>query len=39
MELDVIGFAVAVIAAVALLSAAERMGLGAGPDRRRLGHG
>jgi uncharacterized membrane protein YeaQ/YmgE (transglycosylase-associated protein family) len=37
MELNVIGFVVAVLAAVALLSAAERAGLGAGPDRRRLG--
>jgi len=36
MELNVIGFVVAVIAAVVLLAAAERTGLGAGPDRRRL---
>jgi uncharacterized membrane protein YeaQ/YmgE (transglycosylase-associated protein family) len=39
MELNVVGFIVAVIAAVALLSAAERAGLGAGSDRRRLGQG
>jgi uncharacterized membrane protein YeaQ/YmgE (transglycosylase-associated protein family) len=39
MELNVVGFIVAVIAAIALLSAAERAGLGAGPDRGRLGHG
>ncbi len=38
MELNVFGFIVAVIAAVVLLSMAERMGLGAGPDRRRLSH-
>ncbi len=36
-ELNVIGFVVAVIAAVALLAVAERAGLGAGPDRGRLG--
>ena len=36
MELNVIGFVCAVIAAVLLLSVAERMGLGAGPDRRRV---
>ena len=36
MELDFIGFVVAVIASVALLAAAERAGLGAGGDRRRL---
>jgi uncharacterized membrane protein YeaQ/YmgE (transglycosylase-associated protein family) len=36
MELNVFGFIVAVIVAVVLLSAAERAGLGAGPDRRRL---
>ena len=36
MELNVIGFVCAVIAAVLLLSVAERMGLGAGPDRRRI---
>jgi uncharacterized membrane protein YeaQ/YmgE (transglycosylase-associated protein family) len=39
MELNVVGFIVAVVAAVALLSAAERAGLGAGADRGRLGHG
>jgi uncharacterized membrane protein YeaQ/YmgE (transglycosylase-associated protein family) len=38
MELNFIGFVVAVVAAVALLSVAERAGLGAGPDQRRLGH-
>jgi uncharacterized membrane protein YeaQ/YmgE (transglycosylase-associated protein family) len=38
MELNVFGFIVAVIAAVALLSVAERAGLGAGPEHRRLGH-
>jgi uncharacterized membrane protein YeaQ/YmgE (transglycosylase-associated protein family) len=37
MELNVFGFIVAVIAAVALLMAAERAGLGAGPERHRLG--
>lgn len=36
-ELNVIGFVVAVIASVFLLATAERAGLGAGPDRRRLG--
>jgi uncharacterized membrane protein YeaQ/YmgE (transglycosylase-associated protein family) len=36
MELNVLGFVVAVIAAVALLAAAERAGLGAGPDRGRI---
>jgi uncharacterized membrane protein YeaQ/YmgE (transglycosylase-associated protein family) len=39
MELNVVGFIVAVIAAVALLSVAERAGLGAGRDRGRLKHG
>ena len=39
MELNVVGFIVAVVAAVALLSAAERAGLGAGADRGRLKHG
>ena len=39
MELNVIGFIVAVLAAVALLAAAERVGLGQGEDRKRLGHG
>lgn len=38
MELNVFGFIVAVIAAVVLLAAAERAGLGAGPDRSQLGH-
>jgi uncharacterized membrane protein YeaQ/YmgE (transglycosylase-associated protein family) len=36
MELNVFGFIVAVIAAVALLAAAERAGLGGSPDRERL---
>ena len=36
MELNVFGFIVAVIAAVALLAAAERAGLAAGTDRGRL---
>ncbi len=35
-ELNVIGFVVAVLAAVALLSAAERSGLAAGDRRERL---
>jgi uncharacterized membrane protein YeaQ/YmgE (transglycosylase-associated protein family) len=40
MELNVFGFIVAVLAAVALLAVAERAGIGegAGADRRRLGH-
>jgi uncharacterized membrane protein YeaQ/YmgE (transglycosylase-associated protein family) len=38
MELNVIGFIVAVIAAVALLAAAQRTGIGASPDRRHLQH-
>ena len=37
-ELNVIGFIVAVLCSVALLAAAERAGLGEGPDRKRLGH-
>lgn len=37
MELNVFGFVVAVAAAVGLLAVAERAGLGAGRDRRRLG--
>jgi len=37
-ELNVFGFVVAVIAAVALLAVAERVGIGSGPQRRRLGH-
>lgn len=36
MELNVIGFVVAVFAAVALLAGAERAGIGTKPDRRRL---
>ena len=36
-ELNVIGFIVAVLSAVALLTVAERAGLGEGPDRKRLG--
>jgi uncharacterized membrane protein YeaQ/YmgE (transglycosylase-associated protein family) len=39
MELNVFGFIVAVIAAIGLLSIAERAGLGEGHDRRRLRHG
>ena len=35
-ELNVVGFIVAVLSAVVLLAVAERAGLGAGPDRRRL---
>ncbi len=38
MELNVIGFVVAVIAAVALLAIAERTGLGAGTSQDRLEH-
>jgi uncharacterized membrane protein YeaQ/YmgE (transglycosylase-associated protein family) len=38
MELNVIGFVVAVAAAVALLAGAERAGIGAGPRQRRLDH-
>jgi uncharacterized membrane protein YeaQ/YmgE (transglycosylase-associated protein family) len=38
MELNVIGFVVAVLAAVALLAVAERAGIGAGADRRHLQH-
>jgi len=37
-ELNVIGFVVAVLASVLLLATAERMGIGAGPQRRRLEH-
>jgi uncharacterized membrane protein YeaQ/YmgE (transglycosylase-associated protein family) len=37
MELNVIGFLVAVVSAVALLAVAERAGLGRPPDRKRLG--
>ncbi len=36
LELNVIGFVVAVIASVALLAAAERSGLGAGDTRRDI---
>ncbi len=36
-ELNVIGFVVAVITAVALLSVAERSGLASGHDRKRIG--
>jgi hypothetical protein len=39
MELNVIGFIVAVVSAVGLLAVAESAGLGEGPDRKRLGHG
>jgi uncharacterized membrane protein YeaQ/YmgE (transglycosylase-associated protein family) len=38
MELNVFGFIVAVLAAVALLAIAERAGLGAGPSQRRIQH-
>jgi len=36
MELNVLGFVVAVAASVALLAVAERAGIGAGSERRRL---
>ncbi len=36
-ELNVIGFVVAVVTAVVLLSVAERSGLGSGDDRKRIG--
>jgi uncharacterized membrane protein YeaQ/YmgE (transglycosylase-associated protein family) len=39
MELNVIGFIVAVFCSVGLLVVAERAGLGEAPDRKRLGHG
>ena len=39
MELNFVGFVCAVIAAVIRLAVAERTAMGAGPDRRRLGHG
>lgn len=39
MELNVFGFIMAVIAAVLLLSAAERAGLSSGSKRGRLGRG
>jgi uncharacterized membrane protein YeaQ/YmgE (transglycosylase-associated protein family) len=38
-ELNVIGFVAAVVSAVAILSVAERAGLGAGPERDRLERG
>ena len=38
MELNVFGFVVAVIAAVSLLAIAERAGIGAGRERKRLEH-
>jgi uncharacterized membrane protein YeaQ/YmgE (transglycosylase-associated protein family) len=37
-ELNVFGFVVAVLAAVALLAVAERAGIGAGAERRHVGH-
>jgi uncharacterized membrane protein YeaQ/YmgE (transglycosylase-associated protein family) len=37
-ELNVLGFCVAVLSSVALLGVAERSGLGAPPERKRLGH-
>ena len=37
LELNFIGFVVAVLASVALLSVAERAGLGAGSERKRIG--
>ena len=36
MELNFIGFVAAVIASVGLLAVAERAGLGAGEDRKRI---
>jgi uncharacterized membrane protein YeaQ/YmgE (transglycosylase-associated protein family) len=36
-ELNFVGFVVAVVAAVVLLAAAERAGIGAAPERRRVG--
>jgi uncharacterized membrane protein YeaQ/YmgE (transglycosylase-associated protein family) len=39
MELNVIGFIVAVLASVGLLAVAERAGLGQGGDRKRLTSG
>jgi uncharacterized membrane protein YeaQ/YmgE (transglycosylase-associated protein family) len=39
MELNVIGFIVAVLASVGLLAVAERAGLGQAPDRKRLNRG
>jgi uncharacterized membrane protein YeaQ/YmgE (transglycosylase-associated protein family) len=37
MELNVVGFVVAVLSAIGLLGAAQRAGLGQSPDRKRLG--
>lgn len=37
-ELNFLGFVCAVIASVILLAVAERSAIGAGPERRRLGH-
>lgn len=37
-ELNVLGFVCAVVASVALLSVAERSGIGSGPPRGRLTH-
>jgi len=36
-ELNVIGFVLAVLSAIALLTVGERAGLGQEPDRKRLG--
>ncbi len=36
-ELNVVGFVVAVVAAVGLIIGAERMGIGGGTTRRRIG--
>ena len=38
-ELNFIGFVAAVASAVVLLAVGERMGLGAGPDRKHVGSG
>lgn len=38
-ELNFVGFVAAVVSAVALLAIGERMGLGAGPERRHVGSG
>ena len=37
MELNAVGFIVAVLCAIGLLAAAQRAGLGEPPDRKRLG--
>ena len=37
MELNVIGFVIAVLSSIGLLAAAERAGLGHRPHRKRLG--